>query len=90
MASTRVLLNERPGRRICHACGLRQGDPLSPMLFTVVMVVLNNMISTADRHGVLLPLPSPTIRNQASWFDDHLVIFLSLAATDLRCMRAIM
>lgn len=36
-ASTRVLLNGRPGDRITHARGLRQGDPISPMLFIIVM-----------------------------------------------------
>jgi hypothetical protein len=43
-AITRILVNGRLGRKICHACGLLQGDPLSPMLF-VVMEVLNNMIA---------------------------------------------
>ena len=28
-ASTRIILNGAPGRRICHARGLRQGDPLA-------------------------------------------------------------
>lgn len=32
-ASTKILMNGRPGRRIAHARGLRQGDPISPMLF---------------------------------------------------------
>jgi hypothetical protein len=35
-ASTKVLVNGRLGRRICHARGLRQGDPLSP---TVVCIL---------------------------------------------------
>jgi len=55
-ASTKVLLNGRPGRRIAHARGLRQGDPLSPMLFVIVMEVLNSLIRDADRSDALTPL----------------------------------
>jgi hypothetical protein len=47
-ASTRVMLNGVPGRWICHACGLRQGDPQSPMLFILVMKVLTTMFRKAD------------------------------------------
>ena len=39
-ASTRVLLNGNPGNLICNVRGLRQGDPLSPMLFILVMEML--------------------------------------------------
>jgi len=47
--STKVLVNGRTGQRIYHARGLRQGDPLSPFLFVIVMEVLNSLIIEADR-----------------------------------------
>ena len=50
-ASTRVNVNGRPGHRIRHAHGLRQGDLLSPLLFVIVMEVLNELIAEDDRHN---------------------------------------
>lgn len=52
-ASTRVLVNGVPGHPISHARGLRQGDPLSLMLFTLVIEVLNSLILRAVERGLL-------------------------------------
>lgn len=46
-ASTRVLLNGMPGKLIHNARGLRQGDPLSPMLFILIMEVLHRLLKSA-------------------------------------------
>jgi len=51
--STRIICNGSPGRRICHARGLRQGDLLSPLLFVLVMEALNAIFCLADAKGLL-------------------------------------
>jgi hypothetical protein len=43
-SSTQIQLNGIPGQPITHRCGLQQRDPLSPMLFILVMDILNNII----------------------------------------------
>jgi hypothetical protein len=55
-STTQVLLNGIPGTRIFHRRGLRQGDPLPPMLFILVMDVLGHMVSKAAEEGMFQPL----------------------------------
>jgi hypothetical protein len=68
-ANTKVLVNGRPRRRIAHARGMRQGDPISPMLFVMVMEVLNaNVFRWPWRHRLsflwLIQLCATQIRPQ--------------------------
>lgn len=88
--STKVLLNGRAGRRIAHARSLRQGDPISPMLFVIVMEVLNSLIREADRRVVLTLLPGNAIVHRASLYADDLVVLLSPQQEDFICLKEIL
>lgn len=89
-ANTKVLVNGRAGRRIAHARGLRQGDPLSPMLFVIVMEVLNSLIRAADQRWLLTMLPGSSIVHMASLYADDLVVLVAPTENDLRCIKEIL
>ena len=53
-----VLLNGVPGRKFKCKCGVRQGDPLSPMIFVLAADLLQAAINDAYTQGLLeLPIP---------------------------------
>lgn len=74
-SSTKILLNGHPGCRICHARGLRQGDPLSPMLFVLVMEVLNHFLRWVEQRGFLSPITGMA-GSRVSLYADDLVFFV--------------
>jgi hypothetical protein len=82
-ASSQVMLNGKPGHKIIHRRGLRQGDPLSPMLFILVMDVLCYSIKKAVYDGLLKPLTENSVHNRISLYADDVVIFLHPVALDL-------
>jgi hypothetical protein len=88
-ASTKILLNATPGDRICHACGLCQGDPLSHMLFLLLMEVLNILIATTDSWLLFKPLGVRGIAHRASLYADDLVWFIAPESRDLYMACAI-
>jgi hypothetical protein len=81
--STRIILNGRPGQRICHARELRQGDPLSPLHFILVMEAPNGLFRRVDLNDLLSPLCAPSIKFRLSLYADDLVIFLLLEEKDI-------
>jgi len=85
-SSTRILVNGVPGDVIYHHRGLRQGDPLSPMLFILVMDVMNSLIRFAIQQQLLQPLAVQQVAHRASYADDA-VIFLRPTSNDLRVMK---
>jgi hypothetical protein len=88
-ASTRVCLNDTQGDRICHAQGLRQGDPILPMLFMLVMEVLDALIHKADEWDLFSRLRVQSVRHHTSLYADDFIMFTSPTLTDLQLCRTI-
>jgi mannosylglycoprotein endo-beta-mannosidase len=72
-ATTRVLINGFEGEPFRHGRGLRQGDPLSPLLFVLVMDVMAAMFRAAERAGVLPELPAGLTPTMSSSRDQRLL-----------------
>jgi hypothetical protein len=89
-ASTRILLNGTPGGRICHAQGLRQGDPLALLLFILAMEVLHALFRRADEAGLLTPLQLGTMKYTVFLYADDMVIFLASVQQDARVVRTVL
>jgi hypothetical protein len=89
-SSTRVMLNGEPGPPIWHRRGLRQGDPLSPSLFVLVMNSLNKVLIKATELGILRRLARRELATSVSLYADHVVIFCHPDETDLRAVRGIL
>jgi len=82
-SSTQVLLNGSLGERIQHQRGLRQGDPLSPMLFILVMDVLYYLVKKAADENLLQPLARRALEHRISLYADDVVFFLSPTTSDI-------
>lgn len=61
-----------------------------PLLFVLVMEVLNAMIREADLRDLLSPLPGDHFGHRMSLYADNLVLFLLPKQEDFICIRAIL
>ena len=82
-ASSSVLLNGEPGDHFWHMQGLRQGDPLSPLLFIITIDPLHHLLAAASDLGVLAPLPGRGPSLRVSLYTDDAVIFANPSAQEV-------
>lgn len=77
MASSRALLNGQQGDRFSHKRGMRQGDPLLPMLFILAINPLQKVLDLATQQGILTPLPLATTKLRTSLYADDAATFIN-------------
>ena len=89
-SSTKVLVNGVPGRRICHACRLRQGDLVSLTLFVLGMEVLTAVIKRAVKDELFQPVAGINALHHLSIYADDVVMFVKPAIGDLQAIQGIL
>jgi hypothetical protein len=86
-AITQVMVNGIPGRRICHVRGLRQGDPLFPLLFVCGMEVLSASVVKLSELNLLENIRGCNHIQRISLYADDVVLFVKPKVCDLVVIR---
>jgi retron-type reverse transcriptase len=87
-----ILLNGVPGKVFHCKRGVRQGDPLSPLLFVLAVDLLQSVVNSALNEGVLtlpLPLRCGTAFPIVQYADDTL-LFLEACPMQLLALKAML
>jgi len=84
-----VLLNGVPGKVFHCKRGIRQGGPLSPLLFVLAADFLQTILNNARRNNHLsLPLPLPHYEDfPILQYADDTVIFMKGDVTELKHLK---
>ena len=69
--------------------GLRQGDPLSPLLFIIIMEALSRMLERAAERGLLGKSNGVELMISQLLFADDTLIFCGADLTQLRHLQGI-
>ncbi|KAM3312047.1 hypothetical protein ACQJBY_032196 [Aegilops geniculata] len=75
-ASSRVLINGSPVQKFWHACGLRQGDLVSPLLFVIVMDTLTALFHKGEQSNLFQPLSRWGIKHRLSVYAYDAVLLI--------------
>ncbi|KAM0823401.1 hypothetical protein ACQ4PT_070893 [Festuca glaucescens] len=83
-SSSKILLNGHATERIWHHRGLRQGDPLFPLLFVIVMDVLAALFKVADARGLFESLSTFGVKHRLSLFADDVALVVRPSGREIR------
>jgi hypothetical protein len=85
-----VLVNGSPYSFFSSSRGLRQGDPLSPLLFMFVMEALSRMITAAVSGGVLDGFRVGDASFSHLLFADDTLIFCDASSSKIQSLRSLL
>jgi retron-type reverse transcriptase len=89
-ATSRVLLNGVTGNPIVHGRGLRQGDPLSPLLFVLAIDPITHVLEKATRVGLLCKLRGRGVILLTSLYADGAAVFVASVKDDMQNLASIL
>ncbi|KAM0878358.1 hypothetical protein ACQ4PT_034930 [Festuca glaucescens] len=89
-ASTSVMVNGFAGNPFFHGRGLRQGDPISSLLFVIAMDVLSAMFRATEQAGLIANLGDLGLRHRVSLYADDVVIFARSDGAELAAIWRIL
>jgi hypothetical protein len=89
-SSSRVLLNEAPDKPLKHERGLRQGNPISPMLFILAMDPLQRILFKSIERGILHPIGPRRRGITISLYADDAAIFVNPSHSDLVALQSLL
>ncbi len=85
-----VLLNGTPGCFFRCSRGLRQGDPLSPLLFILCIDVFYRMLNQVIYNSLLSPIRVDEVCVHTLQFADDLLLFFNGSSTSARVIRTVL
>jgi hypothetical protein len=89
-SSSSFLLNGEPGKIILYCRGVRQGDPLSPMIFLLDMEPLHKLFKKAQDWGLLKELSPVYDTFRVSLYADDVAAFIRPSDQDLLVTNSIL
>jgi hypothetical protein len=89
-SSTSILLNGSRGKWYKHFRGLRQGDPLSPMLFILAMEPLQQLLDLATANSALTPINNRVAKLRTSMWADDAALFINPIKEEVQVVAKIL
>jgi hypothetical protein len=83
-ASSSIILNGEPGRRVLHCIGVRQDDPLSPMIFMLAMKPLPMLFKKAQQANLLDKLNPICDAFRVALYADDAAVFIKPNEVELK------